>query len=70
MTYEKIKKFLQKGKIAMLPNYKGYFKWNWRTNQMYFINGDYVKSAGEAVIANFLYKRGSNLNLLKINQDY
>lgn len=43
MTYEKIKKFLQKGKIAMLPNYKGYFKWNWGTNQMYFINGDYIK---------------------------
>ena len=43
MTYEKIKKFLQKGKIAMLPNYKGYFKWNWGTNQIYFINGDYVK---------------------------
>jgi hypothetical protein len=35
---------LKQGKIAKLPNYKGYFRWDYANNRMYFINGTYTKN--------------------------
>ena len=29
MTYNEIEKILKQGKIGMLPNYKGYFHWDY-----------------------------------------
>ena len=44
MTFEEIKSYLQQGKIGKLPNYKGYFKYDFATNKIYMQNGDYIKS--------------------------
>lgn len=33
----------------MIPKWKGYIKWNYAINEMYFVNGDYVMSEKELV---------------------
>ena len=43
MTYTELEPLLKKGKVGKLPNYKGYFKWDYAHNIMYFINGTYMK---------------------------
>lgn len=43
MTFEEIEQKIRNGKIGMLPNYKGYFKWSHSLNQVYMQNGDYIK---------------------------
>lgn len=43
MTFEEIESYLQQGKIAKLPNYQGYFKYDFATNKIYMQNGDYIK---------------------------
>ena len=30
-----------KGSTLMLPKWKGYFKWDYGKNELYFINGNY-----------------------------
>ena len=41
MTYQELYKLVRKGKTGMIPNWKGYIKWNYSKNQIYFVNGDY-----------------------------
>lgn len=43
MTFKEIEPLLRKGKIGMLPNYKGYFKWDYAKECVYMQNGDYRK---------------------------
>lgn len=43
MTFEKIKPLLIKGKIGLLPNYIGYFHWDYVKQAPYMKNGDYIK---------------------------
>ena len=43
MTFKEIEQKIRNGKIGMLPNYKGYFKWSHSLNQLYMQNGDYIK---------------------------
>ena len=43
MTYNEIKPLLQRGKIGLLPNYDGYFKWNYAINQLIFYKDNYKK---------------------------
>ena len=35
MTYDRISKLVKNGKIGLLPNYNGYFKWDYGKNCMY-----------------------------------
>lgn len=42
MTYEEIKQKCKEGYKAFLPDWKGYFKWNYSKNQLMFQNGDYI----------------------------
>ena len=43
MTFEEIKSYLQQGKIGKLPNYEGYFKWDYGLDCVYMQNKDYKK---------------------------
>lgn len=43
MTYNEIEKILKQGKIGMLPNYEGYFNWDYSKQCPYMKNGDYIK---------------------------
>lgn len=33
------------GHTLLLPDWKGYFKWDYNTNELYFQNGDYKLTA-------------------------
>lgn len=41
MDYNQAKIQAQKGYTLILPYWKGYFKWNYSNNELYFQNGDY-----------------------------
>lgn len=43
MTFEEISQLIKRGKTGLLPNYKGYFKWDYAKNCVYMKNGDYKK---------------------------
>ena len=43
MTLVKLEPLLRQGKVGMLPNYKGYFKWDYVNKCVYMQNGDYRK---------------------------
>ena len=43
MTLEQLTPLLKQGKIGKLPNYEGYFKYDFATNKIYMQNGDYIK---------------------------
>jgi len=43
MTLAKLEPLLIQGKVGMLPNYKGYFKWDYVNKCVYMQNGDYKK---------------------------
>lgn len=47
MTYQEILEKAKKGKTCLLPNYKGYFNYNYGSGQLYFHNGDYYKGVDE-----------------------
>lgn len=36
MNYNEIYKILQKGKVGKLPNFIGYFRWNYSINDIIF----------------------------------
>ena len=42
MTYQEIYELCRKGKIGMIPGWKGYLKWDYTKNQIFFVNGDYT----------------------------
>lgn len=41
MTYEQIISIAKKGNIIKLPNWDGYFKWNYKVDKLEFINNEY-----------------------------
>lgn len=43
MKYSEIEKLIKAGKTALLPNYVGYFKWDYTNQSVYFQNGNYIK---------------------------
>ena len=47
MTYLEIKELCKKGKIGLIPNWKGYLKWDYSKNQIKFVNGDYIMYQNE-----------------------
>lgn len=47
MTYDNLQKFAQDGKIGKLPNFIGYFKWDYATNTLMFYNGDFKCKASD-----------------------
>lgn len=47
MTLQELKLFIKQGKWGIIPKWKGYIKWNYATNEMQFVNGDYVMTQKE-----------------------
>ena len=41
MTLEELKPIIRKGKLGLIPKWKGYIKWDYVLGQMYFINDGY-----------------------------
>ena len=41
MNYNQATLFAATGHTLMLPDWVGYFKWDWSKNELYFQNGDY-----------------------------
>lgn len=52
MTYSEILEIAKKGKTVMLPNFIGYFKWDFGNKILVFTNGDYKCFAEELDITN------------------
>lgn len=42
MNYNLATLYAATGKILMLPEWRGYFKWDYSKNELYFQNGDYI----------------------------
>lgn len=42
MNYQEALKKAKLGEVLMLPNWIGYFKWDFNKQQLYFINKDYM----------------------------
>ena len=47
MTLEELKPLIRKGKIGLIPKWKGYIKWNYVLEQMYFVNDGYILTEQE-----------------------
>lgn len=47
MTYDEMLKVTRKGKLGKLPNFIGYFKWDFGNKTLVFTNGDYKCLAEE-----------------------
>lgn len=52
MTYQEIIEVTRLGKVGVLPNFKGYFRWSYAVNDMVFYNGDFQCRATDLNIAN------------------
>lgn len=52
MTYDTIIEYAKKGKTLKLPNFIGYFKWNYGTDNLTFYNGEYQCTATDLDILN------------------
>ena len=52
MTYTEAQKLAMKGKTIMLPDFIGYFKWDFRNKVLMFINGDFKCLAEDLDVKN------------------
>ena len=52
MTYSEVLEVAKQGKTVMLPNFIGYFKWDFGNKILVFTNGDYKCLAEELDITN------------------
>lgn len=52
MTYNELSNIARKGKIGLLPNFKGYFKWDYANNELSFSNKDFTYKAKDLDILN------------------
>lgn len=41
MTYSEIYNLCRKGKVGIIPGWKGYLKWNYGLDELQFVNGNY-----------------------------
>ena len=47
MTLEELKPIIRKGKLGLIPEWKGYIKYDYVLSQMYFENDGYVLTEQE-----------------------
>lgn len=52
MTYDKIIEISKHGMLCKLPNFEGYFKWDYAINDLVFYNGSYRCRASDLDIKN------------------
>lgn len=41
MTYNQLIKIVRQGNLGKLPNFEGYFKWDYAIDDLIFYNGNY-----------------------------
>ena len=41
MTLQELKLFIKQGKWGIIPKWKGYLKWDYSLDELYFVNGEY-----------------------------
>ena len=54
MTYLEASKIAKNGRIVKLPNFEGYFKWDYAQNKLIFLNKDFKCDANKLDILNRL----------------
>ena len=42
MNFSEIKQICKKGKVGLIPGWKGYLKYNYGLDELTFVNGDYL----------------------------
>ena len=42
MTFQELKEVCKKGKVGLIPGWKGYAKYNYGLDELTFVNGDYL----------------------------
>ena len=42
MTYLEIKELCRKGKVGIVPNWKGYLQYDYTTDTLQFVNDNYI----------------------------
>ena len=42
MTFSEIKQICKKGKVGLIPGWKGYLKYDYGLDELTFVNGDYL----------------------------
>ena len=42
MNYQQIYNLCKKGEVGLIPGWKGYLKYNYGTESLQFVNGDYI----------------------------
>lgn len=47
MTYTEIKDICRKGKTGLIPNWRGYLKWNYAKDELQFVNNNYIMTQDE-----------------------
>ena len=47
MTYTEIKDICKKGKTGLIPNWRGYLKWNYAKDELQFVNNNYIMTQDE-----------------------
>lgn len=52
MTYNEIIEVTKHGKVALLPNFIGYFKWDYGSNTLKFYNKEFKCNAEDLNILN------------------
>lgn len=52
MTYQEIIKIAKNGNLIKLPNFIGYFKWDYSINKLIFYNGSYRCDADDLDVKN------------------
>lgn len=52
MTYEELSNKAKEGKTGMLPNFIGYFIWDYSINDLIFYNGDFRCKAKDLNVQN------------------
>lgn len=52
MNYREITKLARQGRLCKLPNFEGYFKWDYNNDSLIFYNKDYKCNAESLDILN------------------
>ena len=47
MTLKEINPLIRRGKVGIIPSWKGYIKWNYALDKIQFTNNDYIMTQEE-----------------------
>lgn len=47
MTYNELRELCRRGKVGRIPKWVGYVKYNYGSEELQFVNGDYIMPESE-----------------------